>query len=259
MMSLSWLHTVSALALGSVIGSFLNVCIHRLPRGESLVFPGSHCPRCGAPIRWYDNVPIVSYMLLRGRCRNCREPIAARYPLVELISALLCLWILARYGLSVTAAIYYLLVCALVVVAFIDLDHQIIPDVITYPGIPAGVAASFLLPDITLKHSILGVLLGGGILLSVASVFRWIRKKEGMGMGDVKLLAMIGAFLGWKAVVLTLLVSSFVGALVGYAVLRLSGKGVGQPIPYGPFLVLGALTYLLGGAHWVDWYLGLGG
>lgn len=258
-MSLSWLNTVGALAFGSVIGSFLNVCIHRLPRGESLVFPGSHCPRCGAQIRWHDNVPILSYMFLRGRCRDCQGRIAPRYPLVEAISALLCLWILARYGLSMTSAIYYLLVCALVVVAFIDLDHQIIPDLITYPGIPAGVAASFLLPEITLKDSLVGLLLGGGILLGVALLFRWIRKKEGMGMGDVKLLAMIGAFLGWKAVVLTLLLSSFVGALVGYAALRLSGKGVGQPIPYGPFLVLGALAYLLGGAHWVDWYLGLGG
>lgn len=245
--------------MGSVIGSFLNVCIYRLPRGESLVFPGSHCPRCGARIRWYDNVPLLSYLLLRGRCRDCHGRIAPRYPLVEAVSAVLCLWVLARYGLSVTSAVYYVFVCALVVVAFIDLDHQIIPDLITYPGVAAGIAGSFVLPQITLRDSLLGALVGGGILLTVALVFRWIRRKEGMGMGDVKLLAMIGAFLGWKAVVLTLLVSSFVGALVGYASLRLSGRGLGQPIPYGPFLVLGALTYLLGGAHWVDWYLGLGG
>ncbi len=248
-----------ALAFGSVIGSFLNVCIHRLPRGESLVFPGSHCPLCGARIRWYDNVPLLSYLILRGRCRDCRGRISPRYPLVEAISAALCLWLVIRHGASVTTAVYYALVCALVVVAFIDLDHQIIPDLITYPGIPLGVAASFVLPDLTLKDSLLGVLVGGGILLAVAVLFQWIRKKEGMGMGDVKLLAMIGAFLGWKAVVLTLLLSSFVGAVVGYAALRLSGRGVGQPIPYGPFLVLGALTHLLGGARWVDWYLGMGG
>ncbi len=258
-MSLPWLNTVGALVFGSVVGSFLNVCIHRLPKGESIVFPGSHCPRCGARIRWHDNVPILSYLLLRGRCRDCHGRIPPRYLLVESVCAVLCLWVLARYGLSLNFAVYYVLVCALVVVAFIDLDHQIIPDLITYPGIPAGVAASLVLPEVTLRDSLLGALLGGGILLSVAVVFRWIRKKEGMGMGDVKLLAMIGAFLGWKAVVLTLLVSSFLGALVGYAALRLSGKGVGQPIPYGPFLVVGALTYLLGGAHWVDWYLGLGG
>ncbi|MGQ9656233.1 MAG: prepilin peptidase, partial [Thermodesulfobacteriota bacterium] len=185
-MSLSWFHSLVALALGSVIGSFLNVCIYRLPRGESLVFPGSHCPLCGARIRWYDNVPLLSYLLLKGRCRDCRGRIAPRYPLVEAISAVLCLWVLARYGLSVTSAIHYVFVCALVVVAFIDLDHQIIPDLITYPGIAAGVAASFISPGVTLRDSLLGLLVGGGILLAVALVFRWIRKKEGLGMGDVK-------------------------------------------------------------------------
>jgi leader peptidase (prepilin peptidase) / N-methyltransferase len=256
---MSWFIIVASLAFGAVIGSFLNVCIHRLPRGESLVFPGSHCPHCGAPIRWHDNVPVLSFLLLRGRCRDCRGRIRGRYPMVEALCAGLCLLTVLEYGLTPSAGIYFVLICALVVVTFIDLDHQIIPNAITYPGIPLGVLASLVLPGMGPLDSLIGILVGGGVLLAVALIFEWIRKKEGMGLGDVKLLAMIGSFLGWKAVVLTLLVSSFVGAVIGYAVLRFSGKDMQHPIPYGPFLVLGALIYLLGdGASWVNWYLGLG-
>jgi leader peptidase (prepilin peptidase)/N-methyltransferase len=250
--------STGALAFGAVIGSFLNVCIHRIPEGKSIVTPPSHCPRCGARIRWYDNVPVVSYLILGGRCRHCREKIRLRYPLVETLSALLCLLVVHRYGLSGPALVYYVFICALIVITFIDLDHQIIPNVITYPGIPLGVAASLILPGMTVLDSLIGLAVGGGILTAVALAFEWIRKKQGMGFGDVKLLAMIGAFLGWKAVVLTLIVSSFVGAVIGYAALRLSGKDAQQPIPYGPFLALGAVVYLLDGAAWVDWYLRMG-
>jgi leader peptidase (prepilin peptidase)/N-methyltransferase len=253
-----WIIWVGSLAFGSIIGSFLNVCIYRIPKRESLVFPGSHCPHCGAVIRWYDNIPMISYVLLLGRCRACRARISWRYPLVEGLSALLCLLLALRYGLNPSFVIYYVLACALVVVTFIDLDHQIIPNVITYPGIPLGVLASFVLPEMGLWNALLGVLVGGGFLMLVALVFEWIRKKEGMGFGDVKLLAMIGAFLGWKGVVLSLVLSSAVGAVVGYAALRLAGKGSEHPIPYGPFLSLGALVYVLGGKGWLDWYLGLG-
>jgi leader peptidase (prepilin peptidase)/N-methyltransferase len=145
------------------------------------------------------------------------------------------------------------------VVTFIDLDHQMIPNAITYPGIPLGILASFLLPEMDIWKSVLGIFLGGGVLMLVALLFEWIRKKEGIGFGDVKLLAMIGAFLGWKGVVLTLVISSGVGALVGYMALRLSGKGSETPIPYGPFLSLGAVVFLSGGKAWLDWYLGLAG
>lgn len=249
---------IGSFALGAIVGSFLNVCIHRLPRDESLVRPGSHCPKCGAPIRPYDNIPILSYLILKGCCRQCKGRISPRYPLVEALGGTLALSIVARYGLSFESGVFFVLSSALVVVSFIDLDHQIIPNRITYPGVPLGVAASFIVPSVTLKDSLIGLALGGAILWLVATLFQWIRKKEGMGFGDVKLLAMIGAFLGWKAVVFTLVTSSFVGAVVGYLGLRLSGKDSSQPIPFGPFLALGALVYMLGGDGWMEWYLSLG-
>jgi leader peptidase (prepilin peptidase)/N-methyltransferase len=175
--------------------------------------------------------------------------------LVEGLSALFAVLILLRFGLTVAAPIYYLFLAALIVITFVDLDHRIIPNAITYPGIPLGILASLLLPARDFMDALVGAALGGGVLLAVALLFEWIRKKEGMGFGDVKLLAMIGAFLGWKAVLLTLVVSSFMGVFVGYTALRLSGKGRDHPIPYGPFLALGAAVYLLGGDAWVEWYL----
>jgi leader peptidase (prepilin peptidase)/N-methyltransferase len=254
-----WIWWVGAGAFGAVIGSFLNVCIYRLPREESLLLPGSHCPHCGSMIRWFDNVPLVSYLFLLGKCRVCRDQISPRYPLVESLATFLVLALLYRHGLVPSTAIYFIFACALVVVTFIDLDHQIIPNKITYPGIPLGVAASLVIPGVSVRDSLLGVAVGGGVLMVVALLFQWVRKKEGMGFGDVKLLAMIGAFLGWKAVLLTLVLASVVGTVVGYVALRLSGKGTEDPIPFGPFLALGAVAYLLGADTWVDWYFGLGG
>lgn len=254
----TWLFPAASLITGMVVGSFLNVCIYRLPREESLVYPGSHCPGCGAPVRPYDNIPLVSYLLLRGRCRSCKERISFRYPLVEALTGAVALALALRYGWGPEAPVFFVLSCSLIVISFIDLDYQIIPNRITYPGIPLGVCASFLLPHVSLQDSLMGLALGGGILWLVSVLFLWIRKKEGMGFGDVKLLAMLGAFLGWKAVIFTLVTSSLVGALVGYLGLRLSGKDSSQPIPFGPFLALGALVYMLGGDGWMEWYLGLG-
>jgi len=241
------------------VGSFLNVCIYRLPMGGSLLRPRSHCPKCGSPIQPYDNIPIISFFLLRGRCRNCKERISPRYPLVEALTAASAAALLYRYGLGFETFILFVFICGLIVASFIDLDHQIIPDVITYPGIALGVISSFVSQSVQWRDSVLGAIVGGGILLIVAIGFRLIRKKEGMGLGDVKFLAMIGAFLGWKAVILTLVLSSFVGAIVGYLSLRLSGKGSHEPIPFGPFLALGAVAYMFGGESFVDWYLSLGG
>lgn len=255
---MDWLFLLGSLVIGLISGSFLNVCIYRVPREESLVYPGSHCPNCGAPIRAYDNIPILSYLLLKGRCRRCQKRISLRYPLVEALTGLMALALAARYGWGPEAPIFFVFSCSLITVSFIDLDYQIIPNQITYPGIPLGVCASFVLPEVSLQDSIIGVGLGGGILWLVAVLFRWLRKKEGMGFGDVKLLAMIGAFLGWRAVLLTLVLSSFVGAVAGYVALRLSGKDVREPIPFGPFLALGALVYMLGGDELVRWYLELG-
>lgn len=253
-----WFFWAGSLIVGLIVGSFLNVCIYRLPRRQSLVHPGSHCPCCGSPVRPYDNIPILSYVLLRGRCRRCKERISPRYPLVEALTGAVATLLAVRYGWGMEAVIFFLLSCSLIVVSFIDLDHQIIPNRITYPGIPIGVGASFFLPNVSLRDSLVGLALGGGILWAVAVLFYWIRKKEGMGFGDVKLLAMVGAFLGWKAVIFTLVTSSFLGALVGYFALRISGKDSSQPIPFGPFLALGALLYMSGGDGWMEWYLGLG-
>lgn len=247
-----------AFVVGAIVGSFLNVCIYRIPKEESLVRPGSHCPKCGSPIRPYDNIPILSFLLLRGRCRRCKARISLRYPLVEAITSFIAIAIVYRYGMNIDAGIYFCLSCALIVVSFIDLEHQIIPNVVTYPGIPLGVVASFLLSSLTPGDSLIGLVVGGGVLWTVAVLFRLLRKKEGMGFGDVKLLAMIGAFLGWKAVIFTLVVSSFVGAIAGYLALRLSGKSSHEPIPFGPFLALGALIYILGGDKWIEWYLSFG-
>lgn len=257
--NIPWFVWVSAGLVGAAVGSFLNVCIYRLPRGGSLIKPRSHCPKCGSPIKPYDNIPIISFFLLRGKCRNCLERISPRYPMVEALTAVAALALMQRYGLSSEALLLFAFVCGLFVASFIDLDHQIIPDAITYPGIAIGIGASFLFSFMSPKDSLLGAGVGAGVLLTVSIVFRVIRKKEGMGLGDVKFLGMIGAFLGWKAVILTLVLSSFVGAVVGYLSLRLSGKGSHEPIPFGPFLALGALIYIFAGEQLIDWYLSLGG
>ena len=244
---------------GAIIGSFLNVCIYRLPIDASIVFPGSHCPKCDEPIRWYDNIPLFSYLILGGKCRFCKVRIPVRYPLVEALSGAFCAALLWRFGLSPSFPVYYALICALIVVTFIDFDHQIIPNMITIPGIPLGFAASFVLPEVTWSDSLIGIAVGAGGLLAVALLFQLVRGKEGMGIGDVKLLGMIGAFIGWKGVIFTLVTSSVAGTFIGYGILKLSGKGSEQPIPYGPFLSLGAVVYLFFGRQIIDWYIGFSG
>ena len=186
------------LIFGLCIGSFLNVCIYRLPDGTFLKTHRSECPSCGEMIRFYDNIPVISYLALKGRCRHCRTPISSRYPLVELISGLSAVAIYTKFGLTPEGLIYFAFIAALIVVIYIDIDHQIIPNSITLPGIPIGFLASFLLSSITIKESIIGIIAGGGSLLSVAWTYRLITKREGMGGGDIKLLAMIGGFIGWK-------------------------------------------------------------
>jgi leader peptidase (prepilin peptidase)/N-methyltransferase len=240
---------------GAMIGSFLNVCIYRLPREESIVFPGSHCPSCNKPISFYDNIPVISYLILRGRCRNCRNPISLQYPLVEGISGLSSLLLFLRFGPSLSYLIYFAFFAALIVITVIDLYYQIIPDVISLPGIGAGLLASLVLPEITFFNSLLGALLGGGSLFLVATVYQWLFKREGMGGGDVKLLAMIGAFLGWKAVILTIFFASLIGSLTGIGIMLLRGKDFKYAIPFGPFLSLAAAISLFYGEKVIRWYL----
>ncbi len=246
---------IISIIFGAIMGSFLNVCSIRLPKEESIVAPGSHCPQCKKPIKFYDNIPLVSYLLLKGRCRYCHSPISIQYPLVEGITALGSLILFMKFGLSLSYLIYFAFVAALIVITVIDLYHQIIPDVISLPGIGVGLLASLIIPQITFLNSLLGVLLGGGSLFLVATLYQWLFKREGMGGGDVKLLAMIGAFLGWKAVILTILLGSLIGSITGIIIMVSKGKDFKYAIPFGPFLSLGAVIALFYGPSLINWYL----
>ncbi|GAB4295828.1 MAG: A24 family peptidase [Desulfuromonadia bacterium] len=245
--------------VGASVGSFLNVCIYRIPAGRSVVSPPSSCPACGNRIRWHDNLPVLGWFLLRGRCRDCSAPISLRYPLVEALCGALTVALLLRFGISFTFLSFWTLTMSLVVVTFIDLDHQIIPDLITLPGIAAGFLSSFLLPWLSWKSSLLGILLGGGVLLAIANAYELVTKKEGMGGGDVKLLAMMGAFLGWKSIPFILFASSLVGSLIGLILMRMTKSDGKLAIPFGPFLSLGALIYLFCGKEIITWYFSLFG
>jgi len=247
--------TVICFIFGAMVGSFLNVCIYRLPKEESIIWPGSHCPHCKKPIKIYDNIPLVSYLLLRGKCRYCKESISTQYFLVEGVTALSSLFLIIKFGLSLSYLIYFAFVAALIVIAVIDLYHQIIPDIISLPGIGVGLLASIIIPEITFFDSLIGILFGGGSLFIVATLYQWLFKREGMGGGDIKLLAMIGAFLGWKAVILTILLSSLIGSITGITIMVLKGKDFKYAIPFGPFLSLGAVIALFYQNEIIFWYL----
>jgi leader peptidase (prepilin peptidase)/N-methyltransferase len=249
--------TIFAFVLGAVMGSFGNVLIHRLPKGQSIVSPGSRCPSCGAPVRWFDNVPILSYAVLRARCRACGAPISALYPLVEALTGLLFAGLVWRVGIQAAAVPLAILCWALVVVSFIDLGHRIIPDAISLPGIALGLAASFLPGFPRPVDSLIGAAAGGGFLFVILFTYEKIMKDEGMGMGDVKLLAMIGAFLGWQALPVTILVASLTGTLAGVGFALARSEPVRKfPVPFGPFLALGAVVHLFFGVEMILWYLG---
>jgi leader peptidase (prepilin peptidase)/N-methyltransferase len=246
---------VLAGVLGLAIGSFLNVCIYRLPLGRSLLTPPSTCPACRTPLRWIDNIPVVSWVLLRGKCHHCRAPISIQYPLVELVTGVLFVLVTWLTPMGPLLAARLALVVILIVLFGIDLHHQILPNVITLPGIVIGFLFSLVAPPGWLD-SLLGILLGGGVLYGIAMAYFVVRREEGLGMGDVKMLAMIGAFLGWKAVLVTLILSSFAGALVGVGIIALSRGGMRLALPFGTFLSLGALAAMLVGEPLVMWYAG---
>jgi leader peptidase (prepilin peptidase)/N-methyltransferase len=250
---------ISSIIFGAIVGSFLNVCIIRLPKEESIVTPGSHCPHCKNPIKFYDNIPMLSYFILKGRCRYCNEPISFQYPLIEGLTAIGSPIIFMKFGLSLSYLFFFSFVAALIVITVIDLYHQIIPDVISIPGIGVGLLGSLIIPYITFFSSLIGILVGGGSLFLVATLYQWFFKREGMGGGDVKLLAMIGGFLGWKSVILTILLSSFIGSITGIAIMLLKGKDFKYAIPFGPFLSLGAVISLFYGESLIRWYFGLKG
>lgn len=244
--------------VGALIGSFLNVCIHRLPRGESVVRPRSRCPACFLPIRALDNVPVLSFLWLGGRCRRCRAAISYRYPAVEILNGIGYVLIWHRFGATPAAAVYAAFFSALLVVTFIDWDHQIIPNRITLPGIVIGLISAATVLAGGFADAVLGAVLGGGLLYAVAVISEWFLKKEGMGLGDVKLLAMIGAFLGWRAVLVTIFIGALTGSLIGLALMALRVRRREDPIPFGPFLALGAVAALFAGPELIAWYLRLG-
>ena len=250
--------------LGLALGSFFNVVIHRVPRKQSIVSPPSHCPKCRKRIRPWDNIPVLSYLLLRGRCRYCRNPISPRYLAVEALTAGLFLAVFARFGYDWATPAGIVFVSLLLVMAMIDLEHQIIPFSISIPGLVLGVAASFLPPD-RLVDTLIGAAVGAGFVLFawllwrfvLAGLFRrfGIDQKEGMGGGDLPLAAMIGAFLGWQSTIVALFAAVVSGVVVGL-VLRWTGKSrAGQHVPFGPFLAFGALVGLFAGPQLFGWYL----
>jgi len=242
--------------LGLIVGSFSNVCIYRIPRNESIVYPASHCPKCRSNISPKDNIPLLSYILLKGRCRNCKSKISIQYPIVEFLTGLIYLIIYLTYDLSVQTLIYIILSSALIIIAFIDLNEQIVSDVISLPGIVLGLILSFFVSYISFIDSALGVFVGGGIILIIGMGGSVIFKKEAMGGGDVKLAAMIGAFLGWRYIIISLFLGFFLGALVGIFLILSKIKSREDVIPFGPFIVLGSLITLLWGEMIISWYLG---
>lgn len=244
---------------GMIVGSFLNVCICRIPKNESIVSPPSHCPLCSYQIRWYDNIPVLSYLILRGKCRGCGTHISLQYPLVELLNGILALFLFLRFGPTLVFAALFLFCSALVVITFIDIEHQIIPDEISLSGIIAGFVLSFFLQGHTWLNSLLGILLGGGSLLLVAYTYQRLTGKEGMGGGDIKLLAMMGAFLGWKSVPFIIFTSSLAGSLIGVSIMLFQKKDSKLAIPFGPYLAFGAVLYIFCGKALIRWYLGLSG
>ncbi|HQA82855.1 MAG TPA: prepilin peptidase [Syntrophales bacterium] len=238
--------------VGAVVGSFLNVCIWRIPREESVVFPASHCPACSRPIRFQDNIPMISYLILGGRCRDCGERISLRYPLIEALTAGMAVLLFWKYGLTLKLAAAFLFTAALIVITFIDMDYQIIPDVISLPGIPLCFLAAVFVMEVPFLDALAGILVGGGILYVIAVGYEWIAKREGMGGGDIKLLAMLGAFFGWKSLLFIVLCSSLAGAVIGITLMVIKGQDMKYAVPFGPFLALGAVLYFFFGEPFLN-------
>jgi leader peptidase (prepilin peptidase)/N-methyltransferase len=255
-----------AFLIGAIVGSFLNVVIHRYPREESVAFPGSHCPHCNARIRWYDNLPILSFLLLRGRCRACRAPISWRYPLVELANALFYLAIYLFAGPTIAAVLLAAFVSMTIALIYIDAEIQILPDVIDLPGVVVGVAlgalhAGWFVPQLVISgswlESLLGAAAGAAIILTIIGLYWLVRRVEGMGFGDAKMLAMIGAVLGWRPLLGVLMLAAVSGAIIGIPFALRSRQGMQLPLPFGVFLGIAALAVLFFGHDLAAWYFAI--
>jgi leader peptidase (prepilin peptidase)/N-methyltransferase len=255
--------TVIVFLFGAIVGSFLNVCIARIPNGESVVRPPSHCPKCKRPIPFYDNIPIISYLILLGHCRSCGERISSRYLLVEALMGTMAALLYYQLGLGLAFFVAFVFVAALIVISFIDMDVRIVPDVISLPGIAAGllfsIAAEYLIADPsqvipTPLSALIGILAGGGFLYAVAWIYQRVTGVDGMGGGDIKLLAMIGAFLGWPSIPFTIFFASLVGSFVGLGVMLATGAGRRLALPFAPFLCFGAAVHLFFGRELAAFY-----
>ena len=248
-------------SFGAVIGSFLNVCIYRMPLNMSVIRPPSSCMKCKAPLRYYDNIPIVGYFIRQGRCRYCGFPFSMRYAAIELLTALLFIAVYSIYGLQSQTLFWLLFVSVSIVITFIDIDHRIIPNKISLTGIPVGFAAGLVMPEIvdwwfvTPLQSILGIVFGGGVFWLVNIVYFSITGRDGIGLGDVKLLAMLGGFFGWQTVLFTIFFSSLLGSIVGVSVVVLYGRSSRHPIPFGPFIVLGCWISIWWSHSILRWFL----
>lgn len=248
--------TLLFVAVGAVIGSFLNVCIYRIPLGTSVVWPASACESCARELSWYENLPIISWTILGGKCRTCKAPLSIRHPIVEAITAAMFGLGMWYYGPTWQLAAQLVFGCALIVLFAIDLEHHLLPNAITLPGIATGFAFSFLTGP-GWFGSLAGALLGGGSLYLIAELYYRIRHEEGLGMGDVKMLAMIGAFLGWKLTLVTLMMASIAGSIVGLLLIAARKGDMKYALPFGTFLAMGAALAATVGPRLLEWYIGL--
>ena len=250
-----WFGLIAAGAFGALIGSFLNVCVYRLPIGSSIVWPSSACPHCKRELSWYENIPVLSWLVLRAKCRTCRAPISIRYPFVEALTSALFVLAWWHYGPGPLLASRLVFGCALIVLFAIDLEHHLLPNAITLPGIVVGFGCS-LFAEPGWVASLIGIVGGGGLLYLVAEVYFRIRHEEGLGMGDPKMLAMIGAFLGWKLTFVTLMLASLTGSVVGLSLIAAGRGTMKYALPFGCFLAVGAAVAAAAGPGLLDWYLG---
>jgi leader peptidase (prepilin peptidase) / N-methyltransferase len=243
-----------AVAFGAAVGSFLNVCIYRLPLSKSVVSPPSACPTCNRRLVWYENIPIVSYLVLRGRCRTCGTSIGQQYPIVEALTAIMFGAAWWYYGPGVLLVSRLVFGCALIVLFAIDLEHHLLPNAITLPGIVAGFILSFF-TEPGWMSSLIGIVLGGGLLYAIAEAYYRLRHEEGLGMGDVKMLAMVGAFVGWQLTFLTLMMASVAGSVIGLGLIATKRGSMKYALPFGTFLALGAAAAATVGPSILRWYL----
>ena len=267
---LDWYYTGCVFLLGACLGSFMNVCIYRIPAELSVVKPRSRCPKCMTDLAWYDNIPILGWLMLRGKCRYCHVPISVRYPAIELFTAVLITWLWVRFSYDPVVVPYGLLTFGLILGSFVDIDEMWIPDRVTIGGMVAGPFLSFLLPSLHgveghvqgLIQSLIGLAFGFGLLWSVSFFGKLMLKKDAMGFGDVKLMGALGAFLGFESIVFIVFLSSLLGSIIGVSLIAVGKKEWQSRLPFGPYIAMAAMIWILGGSSWwaayANWMSGIG-